>query len=146
MMVLGTFLLPLITALVSAFARGRLRTAVNLLGGALLFAYATVLLLAVAGDGRQSVAVGAWPLPYAIEMAVDGLSAGMILLVAFVNLVVLIFQAGWRETSESPGLYPHQHGLIAATLGAILAAVLFNLYVWLELMLVATRGLRAIGG
>ena len=146
MMVLGTFLLPLITALVSAFARGRLRTAVNLLGGALLFAYATVLLLAVAGDGRQSVAVGAWPLPYAIEMAVDGLSAGMILLVAFVNLVVLIFQAGWRESSESPGLYPLQHGLIAATLGAILAADLFNLYVWFELILVATLGLLAIGG
>ncbi|MCG8583473.1 MAG: hypothetical protein MI757_02030 [Pirellulales bacterium] len=146
MLVLGNFLLPLITALISAAARGRLRTVVNLLGGALLFAYAIVLFVEVGESGRQSLAVGAWPLPYAIEMAADGLGAGMMMLVAFVNLIVLIFQSDWHESTERPGLYPLQHGLIAATMAAILAADLFNLYVWFELMLMATLGLLTLGG
>jgi multicomponent Na+:H+ antiporter subunit D len=146
MLVLGPFLLPLITALVSAVARGRLQTAVNLLGGALLFGCATALLLEVSEEGRQSVAIGAWPLPYAIELAADRLSAAMVLLNAFVSFVVLIFQADWHESPERPGLYPLQHGLIAAAMAAILAADLFNLYVWFELMLMATLGLLTLGG
>lgn len=146
MLILGPFLLPLVTALLSAAVRGRLQTAVNLIGGVLLFVCAIALLLEVSGAGRQSLAVGAWPLPYAIELAADGLSAAMVLLVAFVSLVVLIFQLGWRELPERPGLYPLQHGLIAATMAAILAADLFNLYVWFELMLMATLGLLVLGG
>jgi len=150
MLVIGPFLLPLITALISAGVRNRLRTAVNLLGGVVLFACAVALFLDVAAEGRQSLAVGAWPLPYGIELAADGLSAAMVLLVAFVNLLVLIFQVGWqadgRESPERRGLYPLQHGLIAATMAALLAADLFNLYVWFELMLMATVGLLALGG
>ena len=146
MLVLGPFLLPLITALLSAFLHGRLRAAVNLLGGALLFACATALFLEVAATGRQSLALGAWPLPYAIELAADGLSAALVMLVAFVSLAVLVYQAGWRESPEHPGLYPLLHGLIAASMATILAADLFNLYVWLELMLMATLGLLALGG
>jgi multicomponent Na+:H+ antiporter subunit D len=146
MLVLGPFLLPMITALVSASVRGRLRRVLDLLGGVLLFAWAVALFLEVAVEGRQSLAVGAWPLPYAIELAADGLSAGMVLLVALVSLLVLIFQAGWRESPELPGLSPLQHGLIAATMAALLSADLFNLYVWFELMLMATLGLLALGG
>jgi len=149
MLVLGPFLLSLMTALISAMARGRLLTAVNLFGGALLFACAVTLFLELGEDGRLSVAVGAWPLPYAIELAVDGLSAGMVVLVAFINLVVLVFQVGWQAnrpgSPERPGLYPLQHGLIAATMATVLAADLFNLYVWFELMLMATLGLLALG-
>lgn len=147
MLVLGPFLLPLVTALLSAFLRGRLRAVVNLVGGALLLACAIALFVAVADEGRQSLALGAWPLPYAIELAADGLSAAMVLLVAFVSLAVLIYQqSGWNELPESPGLYPLLHGLIAASMAAILAADLFNLYVWLELMLMATLGLLTLGG
>ena len=36
--------------------------------------------------------------------------------------------------------------LVAATMATLLAADLFNLYVWLELMLIATLGLLALGG
>ena len=146
MLVLGPFLLPLITAMISALAPGRSRMAINVFSGILLFATAIALFLEVVADGRQSLAVGAWPLPYGIELAADGLSAAMVLLVAFVNLLVLIFQAGWRESPERPGLYPLQQGLIAATMAALLAADLFNLYVWFELMLMATLGLLALGG
>ena len=146
MLVLGPFLLPLITALVSVFLRGRPRIVVGLVGGVLLFACSIALLLHVAAAGRQSYALGAWPLPYAIEFVADGLSTILLVLVAFVNLAILVYQAGWRELPEHFGIYPLIHGLVAATMATLLAADLFNLYVWLELMLMATLGLLVLGG
>jgi multicomponent Na+:H+ antiporter subunit D len=146
MITLTPFLLSIITALLSAFLKGRARTLVNLSGSFLLFISAVVLLLEVSEYGRQSVALGGWPLPYAIEFTADGLSAALVLLVAFINLLVMIYQSDWHELPERSGLYPLLHCLIASTIATIMAADLFNLYVWFELMLIATLGLLVLGG
>jgi len=146
MLLLSPLLIPLVASLLSTFVSGLARQAVNLFSSGLLFASACTLLLQVADHGRQSLALGAWPLPYAIEFVADGLSAIMILLVALVSLAVSIYQIGWKESPEHSGLYSLQHALIAASMAVLLAADLFNLYVWFELMLVALLGLLTLGG
>ncbi len=97
--------------------------------------------------GRLSVALGGWPLPYAIEFAADRLSAVLVLVTAVLGLVVLVYQASSADPAPgSPMLHPLLHGLLAAAGGAFLTADLFNLYVWFELMLIVVLGLLVLGG
>ncbi len=146
MSVLSPFLIALLMALMSGFARGRLLMTVNLGGSAALLFSAVWLLREVGESGRRSVALGNWPLPYGIEFAADGLSATLVVFIALVALAVTLYQGNWRELPASRALYPLQHGLVAAGVAVCLAADLFNLYVWFELMLMALLGLLVLGG
>ena len=148
MLLLSPLLIPLLTALLTAVL-GRhpgLRRGASLLGGGLLLVCAALLLAEVVQSGRQSLALGNWPLPYAIEFAADGLSAVLVLVAAGLGFAVLLFEAQWREGGQAPGLHPLLHGLLAATGAVFLAADLFNLYVWFELMLISMLGLLVMGG
>ena len=148
MLLLGPLLIPLLTALLTAvLARhAALRRGVSLAGGGALLVCAALLFVEVMHGGRQSVALGNWPLPYAIEFAADGLSAALVLIAAILAAAVLLFELRWREGGDPPGLHPLLHGLLAACGAVFLAADLFNLYVWFELMLIGVLGLLALGG
>jgi multicomponent Na+:H+ antiporter subunit D len=149
MLVLSPLLVPLLTALLTALLARQpvLRRSVSLLGSAALLACAILLLLEVVQGGRQSVALGNWPLPYAIEFSADALSAALVLAAAILGAGVLLATLGWGETAEAgAGLHPLLHGLLAATGAVFLAADLFNLYVWFELMLISVLGLLVLGG
>ncbi|MEZ5672187.1 MAG: proton-conducting transporter membrane subunit [Thiotrichaceae bacterium] len=146
MSVLSPFLVALITALLSGFVRGRALRLVNLGGAVALLLSAGGLLREVMNTDRLSVALGNWSLPYAIEFAADGLSAALVVLIALVAAAVTVFQSNWREMPTSRGLYPLQHGLVAASIAVCLTADLFNLYVWFELMLMTLLGLLVLGG
>ena len=146
---LSPLLVPLCTALLCALA-GRWRRLQSILSvaGALVFAVCAVLLLhQVNTDGRQSVALGNWPLPFAIEFAADRLSAAMVMLAALMLLITLLWQ--WRGPDAavwSPTLQPLLHGLVGGASAAFVTADLFNLYVWFELSLICALGLLAHGG
>jgi multicomponent Na+:H+ antiporter subunit D len=148
MLILAPLLIPLLTAVLTAvLARhARAQAGVSLLGAGALLVSAVLLLGVVAQAGRLSVALGNWPLPFGIELAADMLSTSLVLVTALLGLAVLLYQAGWRESSGLPGLHPLVHGLLAATVAVFLAADLFNLYVWFELMLIAVLGLLVQGG
>jgi len=149
MLVLSPLLVPLLTALLTALLARQpvLRRSVSLLGAAALLGCAILLLLEVVQGGRQSVALGNWPLPYAIEFAADALSAALVLVAAILGAGVLLATLRWGETAEAgAGLHPLLHGLLAATGAVFLAADLFNLYVWFELMLISVLGLLVLGG
>lgn len=148
MLLLSPLLVPLLTALLTAMLarQSGLRRMVSALGAVVLLACTGALFLAVMQNGRQSVALGNWPLPYGIEFAADALSAALLLIIALLGVAVMAFQWRWREGSEAAGLQPLMHGLLAATSAVFLAADLFNLYVWFELMLICTLGLLVLGG
>ncbi len=149
MLVLSPLLVPLLTAVLTALLTGHAvaRARVSLLGAMVLLVCAAMLLVDVMQNGRQSVALGNWPLPFAIEFAADKLSAMLVLIAALLGASVLLYQLGWGETGmDGPGLHPLLHGLLAATAAVFLAADLFNLYVWFELMLISVLGLLVLGG
>lgn len=105
-----------------------------------------VFLYYVASDGEPRVyRLGAWPAPYGIVLVLDRLSATMLLLAAALALAVLVYAvAGWDTRGR------HFHALFHFQLlglnGAFLTGDIFNLFVFFEVMLIASYGLMLHGG
>jgi multicomponent K+:H+ antiporter subunit D len=105
-----------------------------------------VFLYDLAGDGETHVyRLGAWPAPYGIVLVLDRLSATMVLLTAVLALAVLAYAvAGWDKRGR------HFHALFQFQLlglnGAFLTGDIFNLFVFFEVMLIASYGLMLHGG
>ncbi|MCK0150175.1 monovalent cation/H+ antiporter subunit D [Marivita sp. S6314] len=115
---------------------------------------ATVLLLAVsiglavmAVDGDTHIyRLGNWPAPFGIVLVLDRLSALMVLLTAALALVVLVhaIATGWDNRGR------HFHALFQFQLmgicGAFLTGDIFNLFVFFEILLIASYGLMIHSG
>lgn len=103
-------------------------------------------LYAAAGDGEHRVyLLGAWPAPFGIVLVLDRLAATMLLLAAVLALgVVLAALDGWDRHGR------HFHALFQFQLlginGAFLTGDLFNLFVFFEVLLIASYGLMLHGG
>ena len=80
-------------------------------------------------------------------MVADRLSALMVVLVGLVAVAVLVFGlADVTAEEEQNGHHPLTHALLAGICGAFLTGDIFNMYVWFEVMLIASFGLLVIGG
>jgi len=105
------------------------------------------LLYRVIVNGPIAMTMGNWLPPFGISFVADAMSVGFALTAAFVTLVVLIyFQAEIVPRETRHGFYPLVMLLLAGVTGAFLTGDLFNLYVWFEVMLIASFGLMIIGG
>ena len=145
MSLLITFLIPLLTSLLSIFVRGRLLISLNLVSSFVLLVSAAQLLFEVAQAGSRSLLFGNWPMPYGIEFHADGLSALLVMLITLVSAVVMVFLVHWEKLQDKPAYFALMQGLIASAIAVSLAADLFNLYVWFELMLMTVLGLMVLG-
>jgi multicomponent Na+:H+ antiporter subunit D len=137
--------LPLAAALGALLAGGRprLSRALALLGAASQLAAAVMLLSIVSGGTVLATDLGAWPHPFAIRFSVDRLSAVFLLLSGGLGLAVL---ASHRSGAGNHRDHPLLLGLLAGSGGAFATADLFNLYVWLELLLICALGLLVRSG
>lgn len=116
-------------------------------GAAALFASSLALLAAVRREGILVLQVGNWPAPFGITLVADLLSAIMTVLAAVIGLAVVIYSlASIDVRRESFGYYPFLHILLMGVCGCFLTGDLFNLYVWFEVMLMASFVLLALGG
>jgi len=92
--------------------------------------------------GPQAVSIGSWPAPYGIVFAADLLSAAMVLITWVIGIGVVVYMAA--DLKPYP-VYVRYHILVQFLLvgvnGAFLTGDLFNLYVWFEVMLIASFGL-----
>ena len=119
----------------------RIALASTLLGLALALA-----LMAQADTGAITVyRLGNWPAPFGIVLVLDRLSALMLALTATVALPVLLYASGGWDTH---GRYFHvllQCQLMGLN-GAFVTGDLFNLFVFFEVLLVASYVLMLHGG
>ena len=141
--------IPLAAAAIGFAGRGSERTqrAVSLAGAVGLSAVAAGLLSTVWRDGIASVQIGRWPAPYGITLVADHLSAAMVAVSALIGLATVIYAFGdTRHGQLSKALHPLLHALLAGVCGAFLAGDVFNLYVWFEVMLIASLALLVLGG
>ena len=94
----------------------------------------------------QIYALGNWQAPFGIVMVLDQLSALMLVLVALLAVAALWFAI--RQNIDSDGA--HFHPLFQVQLfglnGAFLTGDLFNLFVFFEVLLLASYGLLLHGG
>jgi multicomponent Na+:H+ antiporter subunit D len=97
--------------------------------------------------GPVAMTMGNWLPPFGISFTVDAMGAGFALVAAGVALTVLVYaQMDLPETARRDGFYPLVLLLLAGVSGAFLTGDLFNLYVWFEVMLIASFGLMVLGG
>lgn len=109
-------------------------------------AIVAVDLLLTAGDGAIRVyRLGDWPAPYGIVLVLDRLAAIMVALTA--ALAVPVFLAATAGT-DTQGRHFHAflQFQIAGLNGAFLTGDLFNLFVFFEILLLASYGLLVHGG
>lgn len=141
--------LPMLTAILTLLMRTRrgVQRALSLFGALALFLVAVRLLMAVWQDGIQAVQIGDWPAPYGITLVADLFGAVMVLLAGTVGLAVALYAlVSIDPQREAFGFHPLYHFLLMGVCGAFLTGDLFNLYVWFEVMLMASFVLMALGG
>jgi multicomponent Na+:H+ antiporter subunit D len=140
---------PLVTAAISLLA-WRSRPLQRLLGvtGTLALLGSGLLLLSwVSEHGIQAVQMGNWPAPFGITLVADLFSAIMVTLAGFMGFAVVVYSlAGIDPEREAFGYYPLLLILLMGVCGAFLTGDLFNLYVWFEVMLMASFVLLGLGG
>lgn len=107
-----------------------------------------ILLLGRTLDGGPvSMTMGRWLAPFGISFTADVLSAAFALAAAVVTLVVILYMQPQVQARDIRyGIYPLTLLLLAGVSGAFLTGDLFNLYVWFEVMLIASFGLLIMGG
>ena len=150
-LILAPIALPMLTAgfmLLLREEHQRTKVVLNI-GSTILGLVAAVLLLLQAKDpglhGSLGVYLpGNWPAPFGIVLAIDRLSAMMLVLCSTVALATVLFSAArWHRAGV------HFHPLFQFQLmglsGAFLTADLFNLFVFFEIMLAASYGLLLHG-
>ena len=125
-------------------ARSRWVGAVSLASTLALLLLALTLALQASGDEVQAYLLGNWQAPWGIALALDRLSALMLVLTAAVGCGALVYALGG---DAQRGL--HFHALFQFQLmglnGAFLTADLFNLFVFFEVLLAASYGLLLHG-
>jgi len=121
-------------------------------GFAMLVVAATLLveielLMRVLAHGPVSMTMGKWLPPFGISFTADVLSASFALAASGATLVVLFYVQPELQAREIRyGFYPLVLLLLAGVSGAFLTSDLFNLYVWFEVLLIASFGLMIMGG
>jgi len=105
------------------------------------------LIQTVFTKGTLTMTMGNWLPPYGISFTADSLGALFALVSTVVMIVVLFFVQSEVEARETKyGYHPLMLILLTGVSGAFLTGDLFNLYVWFEVMLIASFGLMVIGG
>jgi multicomponent K+:H+ antiporter subunit D len=103
-------------------------------------------LFVIAGDGGvRTYELGAWTAPFGIVLVLDRLSALMLLLAAVLGLGVLLYSInGWDQRGKH--FHPLYQFQLMGINGAFLTGDFFNLFVFFEILLIASYGLMVHGG
>jgi len=149
MSVLLPILIPLISGALSvAFWRSPFyQRWIALIGTGTLLIASIFLLYLVRVDGFVVMQMGGWVAPFGITLVADLLSAIMTVLAGIIGFAIAIYSmAATPNTHEKFGYYPLMHLLLAGVTGSFLTGDIFNLYVWFEVMLLASFALLTLGG
>jgi multicomponent Na+:H+ antiporter subunit D len=138
--------LPMLTAaLLLLVSPGRIQRWLAFGGASAVLGVGVALGKRVHGSGIQVLQSGGWPAPFGITLVADHVTAGLIIAVGIVAVAVTAYGfAGIDPRRESVGYHPLFMLLLMGVSGAFLTGDLFNLYVWFEVMLVASFVLMAL--
>jgi len=141
-------ILPFASAAVTLWSSGEQgrQQLISLLGALLHLTACALLFIWVAQSGMQAMQVGDWPAPFGITLAADHLSVVMVMVTAILGFAVTLYSRAEIDSDLlGAGYHPLLHILLGGVCGAFLTGDLFNLYVWFEVMLMASFGLLVLG-
>ena len=139
---------PAVTAPVAMLLMRRHRAlalAVSLGGGIAMLVASIALFVLVQDDTIRSYALGAWPAPFGIVLMLDRLAATMLVLAAVLGIVVLVHAVVTGADQRGWHFHPLFHFQLMGLNGAFLTGDLFNLFVFFEVLLIASYGLMLHG-
>ncbi|MBA3313624.1 MAG: Na+/H+ antiporter subunit D [Planctomycetaceae bacterium] len=142
-------LIPFLTAALAllGWRSLRLQRWLGVVGAFALLAAGIGLLISVQNEGIRTAQIGNWPAPYGITLVADHFAALLVLLVGIVGSAIAVYSlADIDEPQQSFAYYPLLHVLLMGVTAAFLAGDIFNLYVWFEVLLIASFVLLALGG
>lgn len=96
--------------------------------------------------GRISIQVGDWQAPFGITLVADGLTGIMLSLTAILAVTIVPYSFTTMDERQRLNFYPLILFLVMGVNGAFLAGDLFNLYVFFEVLLMASFVLLTVGG
>ena len=140
-------LLPLLTAIALQLLpqRPKLLRAIAFAGALGILIAAIAVLLRVESDGIQVLQIGSWPAPFGITLVADVFSSLLVLMVGILGTVITASSfSGVDPRREAVGYHALIHVLLMGVSGAFLTGDIFNLYVWFEVMLIASFVLMSL--
>lgn len=115
---------------------------------------ASVLLLGISfalmgqslGGEIQTYELGDWPAPFGIVLVLDRLSALMVLLTSVLALPIVLYAIGSGWDKRGRHFHALFHFQLMGVIGAFLTGDAFNLFVFFEVLLIASYGLMTHAG
>lgn len=146
-LILGALVTPLIGAIVALiFANSnRLQRSIGVLTGLIAWVFSVSLLVQVHDVGVQTYALGKWIPPYGIVLVADQLGALFSLMVTTIMIAGLLYTFRGNDKCMSyPAFIPLFLLMEVGLVGAMLTGDLFTLFIFMELMVLASVSLTAI--
>ncbi|GAA6172998.1 monovalent cation/H+ antiporter subunit D [Colwellia sp. KU-HH00111] len=110
-----------------------------------VFFASLALLLKVQTDGVVVYAIGDWSAPFGIVLVADALSTLLVCLTTLLGVVCTLY-ASAGDDEKGSFFHPLTHFLILGVNGAFLTGDAFNLFVFFEVLLIASYSLLMHGG
>lgn len=125
----------------------RLQQWISTLGALATLAASLLLVSTISEQGIQVLHMGGWPAPYGIPLVADMLSGILVTVAAIVTLACLLYAFhSIGEERKNFYVFPLMMILLAGVNGSFLTGDIFNLFVFFEVMLLASYVLLSLGG
>lgn len=147
-LLIAPVVIPAVTAPITMLLmrRRRMLSLYLSLGGCVAMLAAVVSLFGMAQDDTiRSYALGAWRAPFGIVLVLDRLAAAMLLLAAVLATAILVHAIVTQADRKGWHFHPLFHFQLLGLNGAFLTGDLFNLFVFFEVLLIASYGLMLHG-
>ncbi len=147
LIIVAPLLLPLLTAALCAllWQRPRLQRWISVASAFLLLATSVVLLRQTSSGKILASQMGHWPAPFGISIVIDTFSAIMLAITGVMAIAVTVYSLGpGRARRDHAGFHPMLHALLLGVCGSFMTGDIFNLYVWFEVMIIASFGLLVL--
>ena len=147
-LVIAPVVIPAVVAPLALLAmrrRRRVGVAISMAGCVAMLVAALWLFGIAQDDAIRAYPLGNWPAPFGIVLVLDRLSAMMLVLAAVLALVVMIHAIVTAVDRKGWHFHPMFHFQLLGLNGAFLTGDLFNLFVFFEVLLIASYGLMLHG-
>ena len=128
------------------WAQVKTQKILSIIGNFINIGWALTLFFTVWNEGTLVIQAGNWEAPFGITFVADIFSSSLVLLTSIVGTAVSMFAAGtvvWERLKF--GFLPIFHFLLMGLMGVLLTGDIFNLYVWFEIIHIASFVLLALG-
>lgn len=147
--IIAPILIHLFTAIIqlACWSKTLTQRVLSIAGAAIGFAYSLSLFIRVYTGEILTMNAANWDAPFGIVFVADLFSSTLVLLTSIAALAVSVFSAvGVGKARMLYGYFPIFHFLIMGLNGAFLTGDIFNLYVWFEVIIIASFVLLTLGG